>query len=124
MVSGVAGQLSICRKDASEGKNQFSDIYMLIYLTTVVLFSYVVNLKVTKEMCSSNQYDVATTVTFFPWIIIIGMLTTLLQAFPGWKAPFSNTIGYAITKIAGIGSVMNNILDENKASKIRTITLF
>ena len=104
-------------KDISEGKNSYSEIYMFIYLTSIVMFSYIINLKVTKEMCTSNQYDVASIVTFFPWIIILGMLTMLLQAFPGWKAPFSNTIGYGITKILGISSVLNNMLDLKNKSK-------
>ena len=33
-----------------------------------------------------------------------------MTLFPGWKAPFSNTLGYGLVKILGIDTVFNNML--------------
>ena len=45
-------------------------------------------------------------VTLIPWVIIFGILNVLLLQFPGWKAPFSNTIGYLIANIAGAKNLL------------------
>ena len=36
--------------------------------------------------------------TFVPFIFIMGTLVTVLVLMPGWKAPFSNTIGFFLVK--------------------------
>jgi hypothetical protein len=44
-------------------------------------------------------------ITLFPWIVIFGMINIILNVFPGWLVPFSNTIGYGIAKLAGLGDL-------------------
>ena len=36
--------------------------------------------------------------SFVPFIFIFGSLLVAMILFPGWKAPFSNTLGYFIVK--------------------------
>jgi len=44
-------------------------------------------------------------ITLFPWIVIFGMINIMLNVFPGWLVPFSNTIGYGIANLAGLGDL-------------------
>ena len=42
----------------------------------------------------------------------------MLIQFPGWKAPFANTLGYLLLKLSGIERLMRDILvPEDKASQ-------
>jgi len=49
--------------------------------------------------------------------MIFGILNLLLLTLPGWLAPFSNTFGYAIAKLAGLSDLMNEILRPKIVSK-------
>jgi hypothetical protein len=57
-------------------------------------------------------------ITLVPWVFIFGSLILLLNLFPGWKSPFSNTFGYILTKIMGIQKVFNNILVSDSKNKM------
>jgi hypothetical protein len=39
---------------------------------------------------------------FFPWVIMVGGVVALIHILPGWKQPFSNTLGYLVVHIPGI----------------------
>ena len=52
----------------------------------------------------------------FPWVILL-IFTALLKVCPGWKAPFSNTLGYLVTKIMGVNTTLNSILNTNYKNK-------
>ena len=93
-------------------------IITLIYLGLVILSQFFINLNSTKKMCGINQPMVAVMTTFIPWVFIFGSLNILLYVLPGWKAPFSNTFGYLITKIAGITSLFNKILKSDTQNKM------
>jgi len=82
----------------------------VIYIIALILVEMKINLDITKSMCGSSQWGTAFIVTAIPWIVIFGFLNILLSIFPGWLLPFSNTIGYGITKIFGLRKVLNEIL--------------
>jgi hypothetical protein len=42
----------------------------------------------------------------------------MIKIFPGWLTPFSNTIGYAITKIMGVGDVFGQILQDDSTEDL------
>ena len=87
-------------------------VAQLIFIGAVLSFSYFANLAVTKDLTGVNQDSLAMMVTLFPWVFFLGLIIVLLEAFPGWKAPFSNTIGYAVAKGLGVASVMYELLNE------------
>ena len=62
-----------------------------------------------KEKCGSMQLMPAVIYTIIPNLFIFGGLLMALMFFPGWKAPFSNTIGYVITTLMNIKTTFNNI---------------
>ena len=93
--------------------NGVNKLYFIIYILSVIIIQFFINLNLTKTLCGFNQWSIATIVTFIPWSVIFGILFVLLSMFPGWLIPFSNTFGYGVALLAGIGNLMNNILEPN-----------
>lgn len=87
-------------------------VYFAIYLLMVIVGEFFINLGTTSVMCGSTQWGTAISVTVIPWLVIFGLLNVMLKIFPGWLTPFSNTIGYAITKMMGAGDLFAKILQD------------
>ena len=87
----------------------FISVLLYCYLGLVIISQLFSNLQLTKSLCGSSQWSTAVIVTLLPWTIIFGLLTIILSVFPGWLIPFSNTIGYGITKLAGLNDTLVNI---------------
>lgn len=85
-------------------------IWGLIYLGILLTGMFFINLSMTKEMCGSTQPSTAILVTTVPWLMVFGVMALMLIAFPGWLAPFSNTFGYLIAKLAGLDSIADKII--------------
>jgi hypothetical protein len=85
-------------------------LWTIVYFLALLLGEFFINVSVSGKLCGNPQYGMSAIVTFIPWIIIFGFLNMLLIIFPGWLSPFSNTFGYLITKLLGIGDLFNNIL--------------
>tara|TARA_X000000368_G_scaffold173026_1_gene136474 strand:+ start:141 stop:716 length:576 start_codon:yes stop_codon:yes gene_type:complete len=54
-----------------------------------------------KKMCPNGTKNLVTKVffsTFIPFVFLFGTIVVALSLMPGWKAPFSNTLGYSIVK--------------------------
>jgi hypothetical protein len=77
-------------------------MFFIIYLFILLLFIYFLNLHLTVIICGTAQVKTSLIVTFFPWLIIFGLLQVALMYYPGWLIPFSNTFGYGIAKLAGL----------------------
>ena len=41
---------------------------------------------------------------------MLGLIMIILKIFPGWKEPFSNTIGYLIVNLMGLGETFSELL--------------
>lgn len=85
-------------------------VVYIVYFLLVFISQFFINLNITKDICQYYQPAVAFFTTILPWGLVFGSLNVLLLMFPGWKAPFSNTIGYLFAQVGGIRNVMNNIL--------------
>ena len=88
-------------------------IWGLIYIGLLLTGMFFINLSMTKEMCGSTQPGTAILVTTIPWMLVFGIMALMLIAFPGWLAPFSNTFGYLVAKLAGLDSIADKILAPN-----------
>jgi len=80
-----------------------SKIAILKILLLVVLFStmYALNTSAMKKMCPNGTKNLVRKVffsTFIPFVFLFGTIVVALSLMPGWKAPFSNTLGYGIVK--------------------------
>lgn len=96
-------------------------IWTIIYYLLLIVGQYLINLNTTISICGTYQYITALIVTLVPWITMFGVLNIILKVFPGWLSPFSNTIGYLVAKLSGIGSLFNKLLkskEENESNKL------
>jgi len=98
-------------------KSQKAMIGILVtYLLLIAVSSLVINNAAIKDKCGEDNYGAAFLATLIPWGLIFGLLNLVLLIFPGWKAPFSNTFGYLIIRLAGISDILNNVI-KTKAGK-------
>ena len=78
--------------------NKSNKIYVGIYLLTLLFVIGIINFDAIKTKCvdksgriNQEVYLIALMSTFLPWILIFCSLMLVLNYFPGWKSPFSNT---------------------------------
>ena len=91
----------------------------IIYLTIMVLLQLSSNLSNAKEKCGGTpQIIPSINYTIMPNLFIFGGLLMVMMFFPGWKAPFSNTIGYLCVMGAGIKETFTNILKTDSNNKL------
>jgi len=80
-----------------------------VYILLLVVGEFFVNLSLTDAMCGEKQWGTAFSITLVPWVIIFGLLKLMLNLFPGWKRPFSNTFGYGVALMSGLTSLVQQI---------------
>ena len=76
-------------------------LLQLAFMVGLFLMMYSFNIKTYSINCPVDSKNFALNAflyTFLPFIFIMGTLIVILVMMPGWKAPFSNTIGYFIVK--------------------------
>jgi hypothetical protein len=86
------------------------NIYLLVYFVLVVLIQFGINCSLIISKCggsTSSNIGAAGLITFIPWLLIFGVVISILIIFPGFKSAFSNVIGYF-----AVASSANKILTE------------
>lgn len=98
-------------------------IYILILLAVVSLFNENIIRDAGCSSSSSQAYYIILALSL--WIVIFVGTTALIDFIPGWKTPFSNTIGYMIVNLMGsknvIDTFFNQIMSKEKESYKRDI---
>ena len=94
-----------------------SKIVSVIYIILVLISQYYINLKHTKIICGQTQRSKALLFTVVPNVLMFGLIFGLLIILPGWKAPFSNTIGYTVIKTMGVTDVLRKMMKTAKELK-------
>jgi len=95
----------------------FTGIYFML------LFALMVHLNNTliMEKChgiSNNTIFLIVFGTLLPWMGILGVTYILITIMPGWKAPFSNTFGYAAIYLAGAENTLSEIIQTKYSQNI------
>lgn len=85
-------------------------VSMLIYIALLVAGNYFINLNISKEVCGAPMFFQTFITTLLPWVLIFVVLLFILRIMPGWLAPFSNTVGYLIAKVAGLEKLLDQLL--------------
>jgi len=101
-------------KDKGNAKRR--NILLGVYVIAVVMTQYVFNTQITKEVCGVVQAGPAFWMTILPNTIMFGLLITIFSFAPGWKAPFSNTIGYLFAYMGGARKIFMNMILEKEYS--------
>ena len=94
---------------------------LVVYLAIAVSIQTYINVVNAKEKCGGTSQTLnAIYYTFLPYTLIFGTLIIILMFFPGFKAPFSNTIGYGIVSLPfmNIKSTFMNILKTDSNNKL------
>lgn len=90
-------------------------LYLGIYILLLVIGNYFINLNITKSVCK-GQPQWANTMfnTLIPWILVFGVINIVLIMFSGWLSPFSNTFGFGLINLLGLGELLKIILNLNR----------
>jgi len=108
----------VAEKHGSENKG-LGFALTVCYLIIMVLLQFSANMSNAKEKCGgSPQLIPAINYTLLPNIFIFGGLLMVMMFFPGWKAPFSNTLGYLAVMLGGIKEVFTNVLKTDSNNKL------
>jgi len=111
-------------------KNKTVGIALTIgYLVIMLLMQLSTNLSNAKEKCGGTpQIIPAINYTIIPNLFIFGGLLMAMLFFPGWKEPFSNTIGYGILDsiplmlgMKSMSEVFLKILGDDRQNKLLQI---
>lgn len=84
--------------------------YLGIYLILTILVQFFVNISIISNKCGGKilqNMGYSMIVTFFPWLLIFGVLIVILQIYPGLKKIFSDVFGYFF-----VSSSANKLLTE------------
>jgi len=91
-----------------------SDMLLYGFLFFIIISEFFINLSLTRTLCDgSPQFYIATFSTIIPWTLMFTTIIALLRLFPGWLAPFSNTIGYGAAIIMGVTELFNMLIKSN-----------
>jgi len=107
---------------------------LAFYLGVVVIIQFFLNSGYLMSKCGGSldkNIGAAALFTFIPWILIFGVMITVLIIFPGFKSAFSDVIGYyavagSANDIFGsifIGTDINDMIEKtNDESKKNELT--
>jgi hypothetical protein len=85
---------------------------LAFYLGAVVVSQLLLNIGYLMSKCGGSldkNIGAAALFTFIPWILIFGVMITILILFPGFKSAFSDVIGYYVVA-GGANDIFGSIL--------------
>ena len=85
-------------------KNGNGPVYPFVDMAFIAVMGvsmYFINAEIMKSRCGSASVSTVVTATVVPWVVMFGITIAVLYVLPGWKQPFSNTIGYVGSLVAG-----------------------
>jgi hypothetical protein len=95
-----------------------SNVLNSVYYVLIVFAQYYINVQNSYTKCGESQIYHSVVYTIIPNVLIFGLLTTMLDMFPGFLKPFSNTIGYFFVYwLGGISGIFNKMLVSKDKSR-------
>ena len=94
------------------------NVFLLMYFASVLMSQLKVNYENSIDHCGSPQLGPVVLYTLLPNFFIFGLIIILVMLFPGWRAPFSNTIGYGVTYLLGIKGLFNKMLPSKSGNSL------
>lgn len=91
------------------GIDTFLIILTVIYVGIIIIGNIIINITISTNMCDGiPQWHSVFIMTVIPWVLIFGIIGILINIYPGWKQPFSNTFGYLIVNLLGLKKLFND----------------
>ena len=87
-----------------------------IYIFFILLTQFGCNAYSINSACGGNFLDnagAASWLTFFPWILIFGVLVVILMVYPGFKTAFSDVVGYYFISFNANKALTDLLIDTN-----------
>jgi hypothetical protein len=103
--------------------NSTNPVFTITYMMLLISGTYFINANISKNLCMGNsiQWVSIFLATVIPWVAIFGLLYLILESFPGWINPFSNTIGFLVVNSLGATSAIKGILKSSDVNKDTTL---
>ena len=109
----------IDRKGPPVPTGTFSTVLALAYVVLVMGSQLFINVKNTAELCNGTPQIVnAFIYTMIPNFFILGLIMVIMKVLPGWKSPFSNTIGYFVVYMLGVSDAFSDLLKTKKTDGV------
>jgi len=106
------------RKGPPMQTGMIKTVLSLVYIIAIVGSQLSINITNSKEHCHGvPQIVSAMMYTILPNFFMLGLVMIILKVFPGWKEPFSNTIGYGIVYLMGLGETFSELLRPKMVGK-------
>lgn len=104
--------------DSEKKKTYTSSVYLNlgIYFFLILLTQFLCNTSVISSACGGNFLEnvgAASWFTFFPWILIFGVLVVILIVYPGFKTAFSDVVGYYFISFGANKALTELLIDTN-----------
>ena len=97
--------------------DSMSTMLNIIYIVAILSTQISINAALAKSVCNNpNSTNVGILTTIFPMLFIFGLLELMLNIYPGWVEPFSNTFGYGIAKLTGVSTTIKNLIKSPQTS--------
>jgi hypothetical protein len=93
----ISGLLLMVLFKYNRNKNSTGPVYPFVDIAFIAVMGvsmYFINAEIMKSRCGSASVSTVVTATVVPWVIMFGTIVAILHFLPGWKQPFSNTVGY------------------------------
>ena len=88
-------------------------IWPLGYLFGMMILLIFLNTSYMNSQCGFSNTNTIIVSTVIPWLVIFGLMVSVLAIAPGWKGPFSNTIGYMVVVMSGGKDSILNLLKKS-----------
>ena len=94
-------------------------ILSLMYVVLVVGSQLFINVRNSAALCNDTpQIATSFIYTIIPNFFILGLIMIIMKILPGWKSPFSNTIGYLTVYMLGVGGAFSDLLKSKKTGEL------
>ena len=97
-----------------------------IYLVMVLVVQFIMNTTIVATKCGGSMKSnlvTAAIFTFFPWLLIFGVVMIVLVMFPGFKTAFSDVIGYFYVSGSANKVLTELLIDKNIEQQMDGSTL-
>jgi len=109
----------IDRKGPPASSGTGSTALSLAYVVLVVVSQLFINVRNSAELCNNTPQIVTSFIyTIIPNFFILGLIMIIMKILPGWKSPFSNTIGYFAVYMMGVGGAFSDLLKSKKTGEL------
>ena len=101
-----------------------SNIKLGAYLVAVIASQAAANITAIISACGgsvTSNIGAGFLITFIPWVFIFGTLVCVLIIFPGFKAAFSNVVGYFAVATSATKLLSELLVDINTQTAINNV---